>query len=231
MRTLDDVRSDAMKCEACELCRNRINTVFGSGYPDARIIIISDYPGREETKAGIPMIGAAGRFNDECLKHAGADRKEFFITNAVFCPPAGDQEISKKSMQECKKFLNDIINVIDPLFVITMGGVAAETMLGRRVAVTKEIGSIYSVRVKGNLIDYEIPVGILMNPAYLMRENDLSESGPTHKQIWFLHRFIVMADELANKRYKTPIPKRHSSVGMPSAYQQVDATAKVNGVA
>ncbi len=47
-------------CEACRLCATRKQTVFGTGNPDSRLMIIGEAPGADEDQQGRPFVGRAG---------------------------------------------------------------------------------------------------------------------------------------------------------------------------
>ena len=45
-QALEDIENQVKKCTKCELCKNRTNTVFGDGNPDAKVMFIGEGPGR-----------------------------------------------------------------------------------------------------------------------------------------------------------------------------------------
>jgi uracil-DNA glycosylase len=55
--------------------------VKGSGPIPARIMIVGEAPGDEETRKGIPFVGASGQLLDKMLGQAGIGRSECFVTN------------------------------------------------------------------------------------------------------------------------------------------------------
>ena len=76
-----------LTCTACELHKGRIRVVVGYGNPHAQIACIGEAPGREEDESGIPFVGMAGRFLNECLKEAGIESDDIFLSNIVSCRP------------------------------------------------------------------------------------------------------------------------------------------------
>lgn len=42
--SLEEIDEEVKKCEKCKLCRNRTNTVFGTGNPNARVMFIGEGP-------------------------------------------------------------------------------------------------------------------------------------------------------------------------------------------
>ena len=66
---LQDIDEQVKKCNACDLCKTRINTVFGTGNPHADIMFVGEAPGRNEDETGIPFVGAAGHLLDDYLQN------------------------------------------------------------------------------------------------------------------------------------------------------------------
>jgi len=48
-------------CTRCKLSQSRSTIVFGSGNPNARLVVIGEGPGEEEVKQGKPFVGRAGQ--------------------------------------------------------------------------------------------------------------------------------------------------------------------------
>ena len=63
-QSLDDLRSEAATCEACDLYKLGTQTVFGEGPADADLMLMGEVPGDQEDKAGHPFVGPAGRVLD-----------------------------------------------------------------------------------------------------------------------------------------------------------------------
>ena len=71
-------------CDKCEeLCKDRIQVVFGAGNKDADVLFIGEAPGANEAKQGIPFCGMSGKILNELLDSAGLSREDIFITNTV----------------------------------------------------------------------------------------------------------------------------------------------------
>ena len=57
--------------------------VFGEGSPGAKILLVGEAPGAEETKLGHPFVGKAGKQLDALFCRFGVMRQDAFITNVV----------------------------------------------------------------------------------------------------------------------------------------------------
>ena len=82
-QSLDDLRSEAATCEACDLYKLGTQTVFGEGPEDADLMLMGEVPGDQEDKAGHPFVGPAGKLLDRALVEAEIDRGNVYVTNAV----------------------------------------------------------------------------------------------------------------------------------------------------
>src|SRR5207247_1931231 len=53
--TLDEIRAECGHCS--DLCKSRINLVFGEGNPKAELMFIGEAPGADEDATGRPFVG------------------------------------------------------------------------------------------------------------------------------------------------------------------------------
>ena len=75
-------------CTRCKLSRSRSTIVFGSGNPNARLVVIGEGPGEEEDKQGKPFVGRAGQLLTRMLASVHFDReRDCYICNVVKCRP------------------------------------------------------------------------------------------------------------------------------------------------
>ena len=81
--SLDELRSNAAACTACDLYKEATQTVFGEGPRDAGLVLMGEVPGDKEDLAGHPFVGPAGKVLDDALEAAGIDRTQAYLTNAV----------------------------------------------------------------------------------------------------------------------------------------------------
>jgi uracil-DNA glycosylase family 4 len=72
-------------CRRCKLCEARRTIVFGSGNPQADLVVIGEGPGADEDAQGKPFVGRAGQLLTKMLEAVKLTRDEVFITNTVKC--------------------------------------------------------------------------------------------------------------------------------------------------
>ena len=146
--------------------------VFGEGPIGARVMMIGEAPGEQESLQGRPFVGKAGKNLDAFLQAAGMDRGELYVTNTVkFRPtkrsPAGRVVNRPPTQEEVRLFLPFLlreIELVSPRYVITLGNVPLKALLGRQAAV----GEIHGRFVDWNgraLYPMYHPASVIYNPA------------------------------------------------------------------
>ena len=159
--TLKDIRADLGECLRCKLSENRTRIVFGQGHPNARLMFVGEGPGQEEDLAGEPFVGAAGQLLTRIVEAIKLTREDVYIANVVKCRPPGNRTPQPEEIGTCFPFLRRQIAAIRPLFICTLGGCAAQTLLGTTEPIS---------RLRGRFFDYGgIRVLPTFHPAYLLR--------------------------------------------------------------
>ena len=103
----------------------------GSIYSD--LIFVAEAPGRLGAgRTGVPFRGDRSGDNFELLlDHVGLKRKDIFITNVVLCNPlksGNNRRPTTKEIENCSSFLQDLIDLIVPKVISTLGGVGLEAI-------------------------------------------------------------------------------------------------------
>jgi DNA polymerase len=103
----------------------------GSLYTD--LIFVAEAPGRFGSgRTGIPFHGDRSGDNfEQLLNYVDIKRKNIFITNAVLCNPLKDgnnRRPTTKEINNCIPFLENLINIITPKIISTVGGVGLEAI-------------------------------------------------------------------------------------------------------
>lgn len=158
--TFEELKDEYSKCAKCpSLCDSRTQVVFGSGNPNAEVIFIGEAPGANEDKQGIPFCGMSGRILSQLLSHIGLDREEIFITNTILCRPPNNRNPKKEEVTNCKERLSQLIAVMKPKVIVTIGNFATDRIIGKT--------GIKSIR--GRIFDFEgIKVVPVVHPAALL---------------------------------------------------------------
>lgn len=85
----------------CPCCND--DQVIADGPEDSPILFIGAYPGVEEIKQGLPMVGSMGRVLDSEIDYLGYNMKSFRITNLWLHPPNSRTDCFDNGVKECLK--------------------------------------------------------------------------------------------------------------------------------
>jgi uracil-DNA glycosylase family 4 len=166
-RTLQDLESAIATFDGCPLsAMGARQAVFARGRPDADIVVIGEGPGAEEDLQGAPFVGRAGRLLDRMLAAANlVDR--VFITNTVFWRPPGNRTPTPEEQAICAPFVARAVDLVDPAFVLLLGGAAAKAVLKRAEGILSLRGR-WSEWSDG--LSRPRPVIASLHPAFLLRQ-------------------------------------------------------------
>ena len=152
-------------CQRCQLSKGRTQVVFGTGNPKASIMFVGEAPGFYEDREGVPFVGAAGKLLTELLQSIGLERTDIYIANVIKCRPPNNRDPLPDEIDTCKPFLLQQIELIQPKLVCTLGNFATQTLLERKVGITK---------VRGQVIRLEnFVVFPLLHPAAALHQGNL----------------------------------------------------------
>ena len=139
--TLLELKESLHDCQRCKLAKlGRTQVVFGVGNPQASIMFVGEGPGFHEDRQGEPFVGAAGKLLNELLESAGLSRREVYIANVIKCRPPNNRDPEPDEVETCKPFLLQQIQLIQPKLVCSLGNWATQTLLGKKVGITKVRG-------------------------------------------------------------------------------------------
>lgn len=176
---LDNLNSLIKTCEKCSLCQTRTNTVFGEGNPLSPIMIIGEAPGANEDTEGVPFVGKAGKFLDQCLEKCGLDRERVFIANIMKCRPCiieGKTNKNRPPTTEetkiCSPYLAEQIKIIQPKIILALGAPAAKFILDRKTVKMNEIRGHFAESI---YCDFAM---VSLHPSYI-----LTYKGEAEKQM------------------------------------------------
>lgn len=159
--------TDCSKCPALVDCRSQI--VNGIGPMDAEILIIGEAPGQNEDERGQPFIGRSGDELDSALEDAGIQREDVRITNTVRCRPPENRDPSAEERRNCKSYLEEEVQAVDPTIIIPVGKVPSEELLDRDIKITTEAGKKETYTVAGK--DYTVL--LCPHPAAMFYNRDM----------------------------------------------------------
>ena len=140
---LAELAESASGCTVCAWSAGRTNVVFGSGDPDADLMIVGEGPGQREDEQGLPFVGPSGRLLDELLGEIGLVRDAVYIANVVKCRPPRNRDPREAEIEACKPYLRAQLTLVDPKVVLTLGNFASKLLLRTTTGITRLRGHAY----------------------------------------------------------------------------------------
>jgi DNA polymerase len=143
IEVLDELERIAVSCTDCGLHETRTNVVFGSGDPNASVMIVGEGPGQQEDVEGVPFVGRSGQLLDSLLAEIDLQREDVYIANVVKCRPPSNRDPRPDEIDVCKPYLRRQIQLVDPAVVITLGNFSSKLLLRTTTGITRLRGTAY----------------------------------------------------------------------------------------
>ncbi len=148
-------------CLKCPLGNTRTNFVFGVGNPDADVMFIGEAPGADEDEQGEPFVGRAGQLLNKILQAIEWKREEVFIANILKCRPPNNRDPLSSEVELCEPYLLKQIDIIKPVMMISLGRIAAQTLLRTKDSLTAMRSKVHNY--------HGVPLYVTFHPAALLR--------------------------------------------------------------
>lgn len=159
----------------CAICKHNKNgkAVPGEGNADAEIVFIGEAPGRNEALTGRPFIGRSGKFLREQIQLAGISDSEVFITSVVKYLP---DYITPKphDIEHGRTHLYEQLDIIDPKIIVLLGNVACIGVLGEKIPIAKDHGTVLEKDGKKYFISYHPSAAIRFQKVRALFKNDFT---------------------------------------------------------
>lgn len=149
-------------CTLCPLHVTRTHPVFGVGNRGAQWMIIGEAPGAEEDRQGEPFVGRAGQLLNSMLKAVGLTREQVFIANILKSRPPHNRDPQPAEVAACIPYLYRQIELVNPVLILCVGRIAAQTLLETGETIGKLRGKLHTL-ASGR------PLVVTYHPAYLLR--------------------------------------------------------------
>lgn len=171
MSKFDKLRELEKKMEADDtlpLKNPETNLVFGVGDANAQILLCGEGPGYWENLKKEPFVGNAGKFLDQLLRLINIPRKSVYITNIVHHRPPGNRDPEPNEIAAYGKYLDKIIEIIDPKVVITLGRFSMAKFLPNT-----KISSVHGKRFRVDWKGKNLVVVPMYHPAAALRNGEI----------------------------------------------------------
>lgn len=161
--SLEQLNKLISNCTKCALHKGRNKFVFGSGNPNADVLVIGEGPGAEEDKQGLPFVGRAGQLLTDILKAIKFSREEVYIANIVKCRPPDNRTPLPDEMETCIPYLQKQIELIKPKLILCLGLTAAKGLLKKKDSLTSLRGQVFEYEGIKTMVTFH-PAALLRNP-------------------------------------------------------------------
>jgi uracil-DNA glycosylase family 4 len=175
-QALTMLAEEIKSCMRCpELASTRTQTVF------AELCFVGEAPGADEDAQGLPFVGAAGQLLNKIIAAMGLKRDEVYICNILKCRPPGNRTPLPDEAAHCRGFLDRQLELVQPRFIVALGGCAATNLLNTQLSIGK---------LRGRFHDYRgIPVLCTYHPAYLLPHR----SPEKKREVWDDMKMVLKA--------------------------------------
>ena len=151
--------------------------VFGEGPKHAKLMLIGEAPGEQETLQGRPFVGKAGQNLDHFLALAVLSREEIYISNAVKLRPTktgktgrlSNRPPTKDEIALFRPWLMREIEEVAPGMIATLGNVPLRAVTGRSLSIGEVHGQVLDAGETG------LPLFALYHPASLIYNRSLTD--------------------------------------------------------
>jgi DNA polymerase len=135
----DQLQLAIAACRRCSACRDGRAPVPGTGAKKARWLVAAGASTSADEKARIPLAGEPGKLLDNMLAAVELSReRDVYITNLIKCRPTtsggGDRAPTSEEAAACRPYLERELALTGAGTVLTLGQIAANTLLGRPLA-------------------------------------------------------------------------------------------------
>lgn len=152
-------------CKKCKLWSTRTNFVFGTGNPNADIVVVGEAPGADEDMQGKPFVGRAGQLLTKILEAINLTRDEVFICNILKSRPPGNRNPEPDEIEACEPYLVKQLDLIKPKFILALGTFAAQTLLKTKMPLGKLRGQFHDYKGVKTMVTFH-PAALLRNPGW-----------------------------------------------------------------
>jgi uracil-DNA glycosylase len=156
------VESFADLCRAMQACRKCLDAGYEitpgavfSGPAPVSLMLVGQAPGVTEAEVKRPFNASSGRRLFQWLAQAGFEEDEFrasyYMTAVTKCYPGkhpkgkGDRKPTRAEQKLCRPFLDRELGLVEPRVLLAIGGLAIETLLGRKLRLDEVVGRVFCV--------------------------------------------------------------------------------------
>ncbi len=140
--------------------------VFGTGNPDADLMLIGEAPGLQEDKQGEPFVGKAGQLLNKILAAISFRREDVYIANILKHRPPNNRDPLPEERDRSLPYLYRQIELIQPKLILCLGRISAQTLLNTSEPMKNLRSRFHPFHNGVELLVTFHPAALLRNPAW-----------------------------------------------------------------
>jgi DNA polymerase len=105
----------------CNLRFSARHTVFATGNPSARLVVVGGSPSAEDDREGKPFSGSAGRMIDRMMAGIRLGAEDVMMVNMIPWRTPGDRAPTVREVEICAPFARRVIELMRPDAVLVLG--------------------------------------------------------------------------------------------------------------
>lgn len=125
---LKQLNFEISNCKQCRLSKNKISTIFGYGNPDAKLVFVGDFPGKNADNAK-PFGKEVSELLEKIVKAMSLNMKDVYVCNLFKCYNNSYDNLNADDNKICEEFLCKQLDIIKPIVICTMSEIAARALL------------------------------------------------------------------------------------------------------
>ena len=149
-----------------EIINNEV--VFGSGDPNADLLIVGESPNDYEIEYNKPFLGNSGKLLDKILKAIGFTRSaKVYLTYLIKYKIDGSRYPLNSEINEFLPLLKKQIEIIKPKIIVGLGKVVGKALINENLSMDQMRGEVHSFS--------SYPLKITYSPNTLLSEQELKK--------------------------------------------------------
>ena len=142
--------------------------LFGSGDPNANLLIIGESPRHYDIEGNKPFLGNSGKLLDKILKAIGCSRSEkVYLTYLIKYEIDGDRDPLKSEINKFIPLIKKQIKIIEPKIIVGLGKVVGKSLIKKNLSMDIMRNKVHRF--------YSYPLKITYSPETLLREHSLKK--------------------------------------------------------
>ena len=142
--------------------------VFGSGDPNADLLIIGESPSDYEIENSKPFLGKPGKLLDKILKAIGYSRSaKVYLTHLIKYRIDGSRYPLNSEINKYIPLLKKQIEIIEPKIIVGLGKVVGKALINKNLSIDLMREKVHSFS--------SYPLKITYSPSTLLREQGLKK--------------------------------------------------------